>query len=83
MAPSVIKSTGNNASTVCVPGADSFADVIIRGHALVRNLNNGFSNLPVAILDNLRLYVAWSHLAQAIYILLDITVQTLDTSIHL
>jgi transposase-like protein len=34
------------------------ADVIVRGHALVRNLRNGFSNLTVAVPVNLRLAVA-------------------------
>ena len=42
------------------------ADVIVRGHALVRNLRNGFSTLSVAAPGNLRLAVAWPQLACAI-----------------
>lgn len=42
------------------------ADVIVRGHALVRNLRNGFSSLTVAVPINLRLASAWPQLAQAI-----------------
>ena len=42
------------------------ADVIARGHALIRNLRNGFSTLTGAVPLNLRLAVAWPQLAQAI-----------------
>ncbi len=42
------------------------ADVIARGHALVRNLRNGFSALTLHVPLNLRLAVAWPQLAQAI-----------------
>ena len=42
------------------------ADVIARGHALIRNLRNGFATLTVAVPINLRLAVAWPQLAQAI-----------------
>lgn len=45
---------------------EASADVVVRGHALVRNLRNGFSNLTVAVSVNLRLAVAWPQLAQAI-----------------
>ncbi len=42
------------------------ADIIARGHALIRNLRNGFSTLTVAVPINLRLAVAWPQLARAI-----------------
>ncbi len=42
------------------------ADIIVRGHALVRNLRNGFSNLTVVVPINLRLAVAWPQLARTI-----------------
>ena len=42
------------------------ADRIARGHALVRNLRNGFSALTLHVSLNLRLAVAWPQLAQAI-----------------
>ena len=42
------------------------ADVIVRGHALIRNLRNAFSTLTLHVPINLRLPVAWSQLAQAI-----------------
>lgn len=42
------------------------ADIIVRGHALIRNLRSGFSTLTVAIPLNLRLAVAWPQLAGAI-----------------
>jgi hypothetical protein len=45
---------------------EASADVIVRGHALVRNLRNGFSALTVAVPVNLRLAVAWPQLAQSI-----------------
>lgn len=45
---------------------EAFADVIVRGHALVRNLRNGFSALTLGVPVNLRLAVGWPHLALAI-----------------
>ncbi len=42
------------------------ADIIARGHALIRNLRNGFSMLTVSIPINLRLAVAWSELVRTI-----------------
>ncbi len=42
------------------------ADIIARGHALVRNVRNGFSTFTPAVPINLRLAVAWSQLTQAI-----------------
>lgn len=42
------------------------ADVIPRGHALIRNLRNGFSNLTFHVPLNLRLATAWPQLALAI-----------------
>ena len=42
------------------------ADIIARGHALIRNLRNGLSALTVAVPINLRLAVAWPQLALAI-----------------
>lgn len=42
------------------------ADTIARGHALVRNLRNGFSVLTDSVPIKLRLAVAWPQLAQVI-----------------
>ncbi len=42
------------------------ADIIARGHALIRNLRTGFSTLTSAVPLNLRLAVAWPQLALAI-----------------
>ena len=42
------------------------ADIIARGHALIRNLRNGFSTLTVSVPINLRLARAWPQLAQVI-----------------
>ncbi len=42
------------------------ADVIVRAHALVRKLRNGFSSLTVAAPVHLRLAAAWPQLACAI-----------------
>ncbi len=42
------------------------ADILCRGHALIRNLRNGFSQLTTAVPPALRLAWAWSQLAQAI-----------------
>src|SRR4028118_1833589 len=42
------------------------AGVMVRGHALIQNLRNGFSNLTVAVPINLRLATAWPQLAEAI-----------------
>ena len=42
------------------------ANIIARGHALIRNLRNGFSALTVQVPLNLRLAVAWPQLALAI-----------------
>ncbi|CAA9302015.1 MAG: hypothetical protein AVDCRST_MAG93-4671 [uncultured Chloroflexia bacterium] len=42
------------------------ADIITRGHGLVRNLRNGFSSLTLHVPLNLRLAVAWPQLAQTI-----------------
>lgn len=42
------------------------AGIIARGHALIRNLRNGFSSLTVAVPINLRLAVAWPQLTRAI-----------------
>jgi transposase-like protein len=42
------------------------ADIIARGHALIRTLRNGFSALTAVVPINLRLAVAWPHLARAI-----------------
>ena len=41
-------------------------DVIVRGHALVRNLRNGFSTLTLHVPVNLRLATAWPQLARAV-----------------
>ena len=59
-------------------GVEASADVVVRGHALVRNLCNGFSALTVAVPGNLRLAVAWPQLTQAIYLLLSADFYTLD-----
>ena len=42
------------------------ADTLSRGHALIQNLRNGFSELTVGIPRLLRLATAWPQLAQAI-----------------
>jgi transposase-like protein len=42
------------------------ADIIARGHALIRNLRNGFCDLTVAVPRVLRLAIAWPQLARAI-----------------
>ena len=42
------------------------ADIMARGHARIRNLRNGFSDLTVAVPRVLRLATAWPQLAQAI-----------------
>ena len=42
------------------------AAIIARGHALIRNLSNGCSDLTVAVPRVLRLATAWPQLAQAI-----------------
>ena len=42
------------------------ADVIVRGHALIRNLRNGFSTLTATVPTTLRLAVAWPQLARSI-----------------
>ena len=42
------------------------ADTFCRGHALVRNLRNGFSNLTAGVPRTLRLATAWPVLARAI-----------------
>ncbi len=42
------------------------ADVIARGHALIENLRNGFSELTVGVPRVIRLATAWPQLAQAI-----------------
>jgi transposase-like protein len=42
------------------------ADIIARGHVLIRNLRTGFSTLTCTVPINLRLAVAWPQLAQAI-----------------
>lgn len=44
----------------------SSADILARGHALIRNLRNGFSELTVGVPCLLRLATAWPQLAQAI-----------------
>jgi transposase-like protein len=46
-------------------GANS-ADLLIRGHALIQNLRNGFSRLTAALPQKLRLLTAWLQLAQPI-----------------
>ncbi len=42
------------------------ADVFVRGHALIRNLRNGFSAFTAHVPLNLRLAVAWPQLERAI-----------------
>ncbi len=42
------------------------AAILGRGHALIRNLRNGFSTLTMHVPITLRLAVAWPQLAQAI-----------------
>jgi transposase-like protein len=42
------------------------ADILARGHALIRNLRGGFSSLTAAVAPHLRLAVAWPRLALAI-----------------
>lgn len=42
------------------------ADVIARGHALIRNLRSGFSTLTLHVPTTLRLAVAWPELTRAI-----------------
>jgi IS6 family transposase len=42
------------------------ADVVVRGHALVQNLRNGFSPLTAAVERRLRLLTAWRQLVQQI-----------------
>ncbi len=42
------------------------AGIVTRGHALIRNLRNGFSTLTCAVPINLRLAVAWPQLALVI-----------------
>ncbi len=42
------------------------ADVVARGHALIRNLQGGFSALTAAVPRPLRLAAAWPHLAAMI-----------------
>jgi transposase-like protein len=42
------------------------AGVIARGHALIQNLRNGFSELTIGVPRVLRLATAWPQLAQAI-----------------
>jgi transposase-like protein len=44
----------------------SAADLLARGHALVRNLRQGFSSLTADVPPPLRLAAAWPQLAQAI-----------------
>jgi IS6 family transposase len=44
----------------------SAADLLARGHALVRNLRQGFSSLTADVPPTLRLATAWLQLAQAI-----------------
>ena len=42
------------------------ADTVVRGHALVQNLRNGFSTLTAPVERRLRLLAAWPQLAQLI-----------------
>jgi transposase-like protein len=42
------------------------AAIIARGHAVMRNLSNGYSDLTVAVPRVLRLATAWPQLTQAI-----------------
>ena len=44
----------------------SSADRLARGHSLIQNLRNGFSELTAGVPRVLRLATAWSQLAQAI-----------------
>ena len=45
---------------------DTSADVLARGHALLRNLRGGFSSLTVNVPPHLRLATAWARLPQAV-----------------
>ncbi len=47
-------------------GEAASADIVARGHALIRNLRNGFSVLTAGVPHVLRLATAWPQLAQAI-----------------
>ena len=42
------------------------ADTVVRGHALVQNLRNGFSTLTALVERRLRLLVAWPQLERLI-----------------
>ena len=42
------------------------AATLARGHALIQNLRNGFSNLTATVAREVRLMMAWSVLAQAV-----------------
>ncbi len=42
------------------------AGIVVRGHALIRNLRNGFSDITAGVSRPLRLASAWPQLAQAI-----------------
>jgi transposase-like protein len=42
------------------------ADILVRGHALVRNLRGGFSSPTHRVPLNLRLAAAWAQLTRAI-----------------
>ena len=42
------------------------ADTVVRGHALVQNLRNGFSTLTASVERRLRLLAAWRQLARLI-----------------
>lgn len=42
------------------------ADILVRGHALVQNLRNGFSTLTAPVERRLRLLTAWPQLARLI-----------------
>lgn len=42
------------------------ADTVVRGHAFVQNLRNGFSTLTVTVERRLRLLAAWPQLARLI-----------------
>ncbi len=42
------------------------ADILARGHALIQNLHNGFSQLTRAVPQVLRLMTAWAQLIQLI-----------------
>jgi transposase-like protein len=44
----------------------SSADILARGHALIRNLRGGFSRLTALVPPNLRLATAWAALTQAV-----------------